>query len=135
MLSKKARPTERLRLARYSGVGALCAAMNLAILSVGTGIFGLHYLCSCVGSFGILAPLSYVLNKHISFRDDGPGSAAQFLRYIVSLLASTLVNVGLLALLTSVFHMHYLLAAAVATAMSFLFGYLYQSTRVFCRGR
>ncbi|AOK53144.1 GtrA family protein [Burkholderia stagnalis] len=134
MLSKMVNPTEWFQLARYGGVGALCAAMNLAILYVGTGIFGLHYLLSCVWSFGILAPLSYVLHKRISFRGDDPNSAAQFMRYVASLLTSTFMNVGLLALLANVFHIHYLLAAVLSTALSFLCGYVYQSSRVFCRG-
>ncbi len=134
MFSEKTNPKELIRVARYGGVSALCAATNLLILYIGTGVLGIHYILSCLLSFGILAPLSYFLNKHVSFREKSPNSTAQFLRYVASLLSGTFMNIGLMTLLADVFHVHYLLAAISSTALSFLYGYIYQSSRVFYRG-
>lgn len=123
------------QLARYGGVSASCAGLNLFILYLGTDVFGIHYLISLSSSFCILTPLSYWLHKRITFKDNSPISVAQVLRYTTGWLSTLLLNLGLTVLLVEVFNINYLLATILLTGLFFLGNYGLQAFWVFCRGR
>jgi putative flippase GtrA len=118
-------------MARFSGVGSLCALMNLVILYVGTSLLHAHYLISAAASFAFLTPMSYFLHKVFSFRDRRPAAVGQLAQYILSLVLGVAANLGLMIALVELAGLNYLVAAVLSTAIVFAGSYAANAFWVF----
>ena len=111
------------QLVRYGGVGLCCVGLNLAVLYVGTGLFGLHYIVSVAIAFGLVAPFGYWLHKVVAFRDKSPPTVAQAMRYLAGFTGGAVLNVAAMAILVDGLGVQYLLANLVVTGLYFVGSY------------
>jgi putative flippase GtrA len=118
-------------MARFGGVGTLCALMNFVILYVGTSLLHAHYLISAVASFAFLTPLSYFLHKVFSFRNQRPAAVGQLAQYLLSLVVGVAANLGLMIALVELAGINYLVAAVLSTAIVFAGSYAANALWVF----
>lgn len=105
----------------YAGIGAICAALNLAMLWLLTSVLGLHYLVSTLLAFFALTPMGFWLQKLLTFRTPRAAASMEWPRYFVTMGSSLAANLALMYLLVSVLGVWYL-AASLAVAVLLLAG-------------
>lgn len=122
-----------LLVLRFGAVGATCAALNIAIMFVGTVIFERSYVVSALTTFILTIPLSYFLHRKITFQlaQDRKGKTTEFFRFLVYQLVQ--FAVGLCVLITLVHGMRIspVWATALMSALMFCVSFLMNSTWVF----
>ncbi len=101
---------------RYAAVGALGAAVHIALLVGAVEGLGLHPVAgSVLGFLGALA-VSYRFNRHWTFRSDA-ALAGSLARYTAVSLLGLLLNTGLMVALMGWARWPYLPAQAVAAVL------------------
>jgi dolichol-phosphate mannosyltransferase len=116
----------RRRMTKFGLVGATGVGVNLAVFTLLTHVFQLHYLLA--GPIGIETALisNYLLNNNWTFSDRSSGFAswAGLGRYHVVSIGATLINMAVLHVLAGSFGVPPLLAnlvgIGVATSWNFL---------------
>lgn len=104
-------------LLRFGIVGATCAALNLLVLFVGTGVLGMDYLVSVTLAFFGINYIGFMLNKHFAFRNTAPDIGVQAFRYYVVLAVSLAANLALMMFLVEIVGVNYILASVVVTVL------------------
>ena len=106
---------------RYAAVGAVCVAINNALL-VGLDAAGIHYAVSVAISAAVMIPLGFALQAQFTFT--APATRAAFGRYA----AVMIVNAPLAWLVLWVVHdrgaLPMVYAAPVMTGLLFIWNYL-----------
>ena len=116
---------------RYGLVGLFCAALNVAIVWVGTEILRLSYGPAAALTCPITIPLSYWLHRRISFDVQGPSSVAEFLRFVLAQLSQFALGFALMALVVEFLHWRAWIAMATVSVLMMAYGFLTSSAWVF----
>jgi glycosyltransferase involved in cell wall biosynthesis/putative flippase GtrA len=116
---------------RYGLVGLFCAALNVAIVWVGTEILGWSYGPAAALTCPITIPLSYWLHRRISFDVQEPSSVAEFLRFVLAQLSQFALGFALMALVVEVLHWPAWIAMAGVSVLMMAYGFLTSSAWVF----
>jgi len=120
---------EVCRLVKFCLVGLSGVVVGIGTLKLFTDFVGLHYVASAIIAQILSVTSNFTLNRVWTFRDrpkEGglPNIATEWLKYLLSSSLALGVNLGVLALLTEVFGLYYILSAlcaiAVATPLNFV---------------
>ena len=105
---------------RYTVVGAICAAVQNAVMIAG-GLAGGHYVPLAVLAYAIATPLGYLLHCQFTFRVAPalPG----FVRFASGVAAGFPVYFLVMAALCSGLHLPVAAAAPIATVALYLWNY------------
>ncbi len=118
----------KFRLLRFGVVGASGAVIGLAILYTLTEFAGLYYLVSAVIAIVCASTNNYFFNNMWTFREKrrrGKGHIAGWLNYQWMSAGGDGAYLGLLALLTSVLGVWYMLSSAISLIALFGLKYLF----------
>lgn len=124
---------ERHAFLRYSLVGLFCVILNLAIQIGAIALLELHYAIANLLSFLILVPLSFVLQRRVTFRVDYSHWMTDFFRYLMQWLAVLCLNLALMAIFVDVAGLNSLAAILIVTGLLYLINFLGQRHWVFRR--
>ncbi len=108
-------------------VGISCLIFAEAVLYILIDFLRSNEIVAVVGATELSVLLNFYINDNWTFRKSknlGGSFMSRLVKFHVSRIASILVNIGLFALFTEVFFMHYLIsyffAALVAFAINFI---------------
>jgi putative flippase GtrA len=122
-------------LARYGLTGALCVALNVAIVTVLTEFVGLHYLWSFAVCFVTVTLVGFALNRWWTFRKFGGAPVQDLRRYVIVTLANMAVGIPLCGFLVDVVGLHYWLAIVLISLAFVPLTFLLQRNWSFQIGR
>ncbi|MBU6528952.1 GtrA family protein [Methylocystis sp. MJC1] len=108
------------RSARYTLIGAFCAAMHNVLL-IGGDYLGLHYAQMNLASFSFVTPIGYLLHSAFTFQT--PKSIRAFLRYASAIAAGVPLSIGIMAFLCDGLRLPVAIATPIATLVLFLWNY------------
>ncbi len=120
---------DALRLVKFCLVGLSGVFVGLGTLKFFTDVAGVHYVGSALIAQITSVTSNFALNRLWTFadrpKDSGPLNVArEWFKYLISSSMALGVNLGVLALLTEVFGLYYILSAlcaiAIATPLNFL---------------
>jgi len=118
---------------RFAVVGAVCAALNMAIMFVGIVVIRINYVTAALFTCLITIPLSYFFHRHITFRIASVwrGEASEFLRYAISQSVQFGAGLCLLVVLVEWAGLTPMWGTVLMTALMFGYGFVVNSTWVF----
>jgi putative flippase GtrA len=108
------------RTARYTIVGAICAAAHNAVMILGD-LAGGHYVPMTVLSFGVVTPLGYLLHSSFTFRERP--TLRGFLRFTSGIAAGFLLCFLSMTILCTGLGLPVVIAAPITTITLFLWNY------------
>ncbi|MBC7665796.1 MAG: GtrA family protein, partial [Caulobacter sp.] len=116
---------------RYALVGLFCAALNIAIVWVGTELLGMAYPWAVTSTCPITIPLSYLLHRRISFDVRPSATLREFARYVLAQLSQ--FALGFVGIVVAVEWLHWRpwFALASVSFVMMAYGFLASSTWVF----
>ncbi len=118
----------KFRWLRFGVVGALGMLVGFPILYILTEFAGLFYLASAVVAIVCASTCNYFFNNLWTFREKrrkGRGHLTGWLNYQMLSAGGDGVYLGLLALLTSVLGIWYMLSSIISIATVFAFKYMF----------
>jgi putative flippase GtrA len=118
------------RTARYTVVGAICAATHNAVMILGD-LAGGHYVPMTFLSFGIVTPLGYLLHSGFTFKTQL--SVGGFLRFALGVAAGFPLSLLTMAILCTGLGLPVVIAAPVATITLYLWNYASAHTAIIGR--
>jgi dolichol-phosphate mannosyltransferase len=128
LLSLMIRTGEIVRFVKFCLVGASGVLVNEGLLWILTRFAGLLLAPASVISIEASIISNFTLNNFFTFSDRRLTGAPNFLLRLGKFNAVSLIglgiNIGVLLLLTNVFHLHYLLANLIGIAIAMLWNYL-----------
>jgi putative flippase GtrA len=95
---------------RFALVGGLCFGLNLALLYLAVEIAHLHYLLASALCLWVVTGVGFFLNRRWTFSGSGTNFWPQLSRYYTVSLGRFFLNVGIIAFLVDVLHIHYLVS-------------------------
>jgi putative flippase GtrA len=110
------RPANWVQLAKFSTVGAIGYAVNLAVYTALLRGAGWHYAAAATGSFLVAVTNNYLWNRLWTFRDQRGHVGFQGLRFLVVALVAYIANLGILSVLIA-FGTDKVLAQAIAIVL------------------
>lgn len=128
---ERARPLNDLiagharRMARFGTVGLTGVGVNMTVLYLLAGVVGMNHLLGAVLATEAAILSNFLLNDRWTFRESEPsrGWPARAMRYNLVALAGLVISIGVLAGLTYLFGMHYLVANLFAIGAGTLWNY------------
>ena len=133
-MPRRSLPRSLRELLSFIGTGGLCYGCNLVVLYVTTGLLHLHYLPGTVVSLVLVTPLSWWLNRRLTFRSSG-ARAGELARFALA----TACNYGLvlagMAVLIEVAGCGYLAANAIAAIVLTLLNFVVMKRSVYLGAR
>ena len=108
------------RTARYTVVGAICAAAHNAVMILGD-LAGAHYVPMTLLSFSTVTPLGYLLHSGFTFGEKL--SLNGLLRFASGIAAGFPLSLLTMGILCTGLHLPVVAAAPIATAVLFLWNY------------
>jgi dolichol-phosphate mannosyltransferase len=110
---------------RFGLVGGSGVLVNYAILCLLAATWGLNHLAAAALATEVAILSNFTLNNLWTFRGATPGGswARRGLRYNVYALGGLVISVAVLAALTYLLHMHYLVANVFAIGAATLWNY------------
>ena len=130
LLSLMKRGGELKRIMKFVLVGASGTVVNLALLALLTETAGLLYLISGAIAFEVSVIWNFFLNDRFTFRDRrraASGFLGRLWRFNATSLGGFVIYLGVLALLTEVVGLHYIVSAAVGIVAAFGWNFLVNS--------
>jgi dolichol-phosphate mannosyltransferase len=130
LLSLMRRTGELKRMVKFVLVGASGTVVNLSLLAVLTETAGLLYLVSGAMAFEASVVWNFFLNDRFTFGDRrraGGGFFGRLWRFNATSLGGFVIYLGVLALLTEVVGLHYLVSAAIGIVAAFGWNFLVNS--------
>ena len=122
------RTGELWRFAKFCLVGASGVLVNMGLLWLLTEVAGLFYLLSACISGETSIVSNFLLNDNITFRDRRLPTAKATLhrlgKYNLVSLVAVAINLGVLALLTEVFGVYYLISNLCGIAIATLWNFV-----------
>jgi glycosyltransferase involved in cell wall biosynthesis/putative flippase GtrA len=119
---------------RFAAVGAVCSALNIAIMFLGNVVAGINYVATSLLTCLITIPLSYLFHRRITFRmTSALGEAPEFLRFVISQLGQFGAGLCVLVILVEWAGFTPIWGMVVMTALMFGYGFIVNSTWVFQR--
>jgi putative flippase GtrA len=105
-------------LVRYIISGGTASAVDLGIIYFLTETVKIWYLFSSILGFFVAFIVSFLLQKHWTFRDTRKnGAGKQALSYFAISIANLALNTTLLYILVDVFHLWYMLAQFITLGL------------------
>ncbi len=130
LFSLMRRTGELKRIIKFVAVGASGTVVNLGLLALLREGAGLHYLFSGAIAFEVSIVSNFILNDRFTFSDrrrtEG-GFLGRLWRFNATSLGGFVIYLGILALLTEVVGLHYLVSAAVGIVAAFGWNFLVNS--------
>lgn len=124
-MKKIVRPFLSRLFVKFCLVGLSGVGVNLGLLWCLTEILGLFYLCSAAISVEISIISNFLLNEFWTFSGHGRSSPfGRLLKFNLISLVGLAINLFILALLTEVGGLHYLLSATIAIGIVTAWNYL-----------
>ncbi len=123
------RRTHMSRILRFGIVGGSGTLVNMGILALLAGGLGVHHMLAAIVSAEVSIITNFVLNDRWTFRDRRPSShwLQRILRYNLFALGGMAISLLILAVLTYGWHLHYLVATAVAIVAVMAWNYIANS--------
>ena len=121
-----------IRVAKYFGVGAVAAAVDLSLFSLFAGVLKYNYLIVACVTFVLATAINYALSVRFVFE-----SGVRFVRHHEIALVFAVSAIGLALNQTVLYaavefaRLHVVLGKVVATGVVFLWNYLARSRFVF----
>jgi putative flippase GtrA len=128
--SKKALNIRRLwrrldkKIIKFSGIGALCASLNLGTLYLLTNILNFNYLISTLIALFLINFIGFYLNKYYTFQTKKKRFWQELWKYYSVMFSSFILNLIFMYLLVDILHIWYLYASLSITICFIVFNYL-----------
>ena len=129
----RARPASWSSFGGFVGVGSLCYGLSLGLLWFATRWLGAGHLQATVVAGLLVAPLSWWLNRTLTFHSTEPGRA-EFARFVLATATSIALAVAGMALLVDGAGLPIIPANLITTALVTIAGYTLMRIAVFVRG-
>jgi len=101
-------------LLKYSIVGVLGVFLNLSLLFVLTEFAHFYYICSAVFAWFVASALNFCLDKVWAFKKKSEdGFFREYPRYILIMIISLVLNLGVLYFLTEVCGIYYMYSQSI----------------------
>ena len=123
----KALVREIKRYVKYSIVGSGGMLVNFAVLYLLTDIISIWYIASAVLGIVAAASFNYMLNHKWAFKDvkqNNKNLKAGWLKFVIAKAVGDVLYLGVLALLTEVFGLWYMLSAGISVVVTVIPGYI-----------
>lgn len=104
-------------LIRFALIGGACYLVGLALVYLGTGVLGWHYLASQSIALLLVNSLGWVLNRNWTFAASRRHPVEEYFRYFAVNLSSFALTLTIMAGLVSGLAMNYLVASAFTAAI------------------
>lgn len=120
-------------LYKFASVGATGAIVNLVLLWALTSYGHVYYLASAVIAIEISIIWNFILNTKITFKYkfvDRNSTIYALIKYHLTSLFGSLINLSVLFILTEFFKSHYLISEFIAIMLAFGFNYLISANYV-----
>jgi len=114
------------RFLKFCLVGFLGAILNLGLLALLTEVVGLHYLVAWVITIETVLITNFVLNDLWTFKDRrerGCSTLVRARRYFITCIGGVIIQFGILALLTEVAGVYYIVSATIGIIVGFFWNY------------
>ena len=115
-------------------IGCLSTLLDIGLLYIFTGYFGIWYLSSATLSYCCGMVVNFLLNKFLNFQDTSRNYLSQFSCFALVSMSSLALTLGVLYLAVEVFSISYLLGKVLAVLIAFIWNYLGQSRLTFQLG-
>ncbi len=102
------------RFFKYTIIGGISTAIDLALLWFLTDILSIYYLVSAALAFVIAGSFSYSINRTLNFKGTNRKLLSGYLYSITFSLVGLISTLAILAFLVEVLSVHYLLARFLA---------------------
>lgn len=109
---------------KFFVVGGFCAALNILIIYILTGIFQLHYLVSIAVQTILVNSIGFYLNKRFTFKQNKTNLWKGLLKYHTVMLSSLIIVSILMYLLVDIFKIWYLFAFVIVTIIMTIVNFL-----------
>jgi dolichol-phosphate mannosyltransferase len=104
---------------RFAIVGVINTLINLAVLYILTDFLKIYYLISAVFAFLVAVTNSFILNKIWTFKENmRDKTTTKYSKFFIISILALLINLAILYLLTSIFHIYYLISQIIAIGIS-----------------
>lgn len=120
-----------LQLVRYFLIGIFGTAVNLGLLTLLVEFFQQSYLPSAIIASFCSISVSFYFQKHWTFKNKSPHYKKQYFLYVLVLITSLLLNLGLLAFFVELLGLWYLFAQTIAIAVAGLNSFLWNKFHTF----
>ncbi len=130
LLSLMQRTGEFNRIVKFVAVGGSGTVVNLGLLAILKEWAGLYYLLSGAIAFEVSVIWNFLLNDRFTFGDrirTQGNFPSRLARFNVTSLGGFIIYIGILALLTQVFGLYYLVSAGVGIFIGFGWNFLVNS--------
>lgn len=124
-----------VRIVKFSGVGVICASLNIWVLWLSTYVLGIHYMIAVTFSFFFVNLVGYGLNRAITFRDRRLERSSRVGRYYLVMGSSLVLNMSLMALLVDGAGVSVIDASIAVTLVFVVFNYLGHSAWTYADAR
>jgi len=114
------------RFLKFCLVGFLGAILNLGLLALLTEVAGLHYLVAWVITIETVLITNFVLNDLWTFKDRrerGCSTLVRARRYFITCIGGVIIQFGILALLTEVAGVYYIVSATIGIIVGFFWNW------------
>lgn len=120
------------RTLRYTGVGAICAALN-NVLIIGGSFLGVGFVVTSVFAFVVVTPLGYFMHTNFTFRRSP--SVGNLLRFYSTTASGFPVFIVLMSIFCNGFGTPVFIATPLATVALYFWNYALAHWAVLHRGR
>ena len=130
LFSLMKRTGELNRILRFVVVGGTGTLVNLGLLALLKEKAGVYYLLAGAIAFEISVVWNFILNDRFTFKDRVKPEGnylARLLRFNITSLGGFIIYIGILALLTQVFGVFYIVSAAAGIVFGFGWNFLVNS--------
>ena len=121
--------TSIIKLTKMGILGVVTFVLTLMITAFLTEVVGLYYLYSYVIALTTAIIINFIVNIKLVFYVNS--STARIVKYLTTLGIVFILNPLFLKILTEITHLHYLVATAFVTILSFLLKFLIYDKWVF----
>ncbi|PPD59007.1 glycosyltransferase [Dehalogenimonas etheniformans] len=130
LLSLMRRTGELNRIVKFVAVGGSGTLVNLGLLAILKEWAGLYYLVAGAIAFEVSVVWNFLLNDRFTFGDRKRPEGTflgRLLRFNVTSLGGFIIYIGILALLTQVFGLFYIISAAIGIVVGFGWNFMVNS--------
>lgn len=109
----------------FLGIGGICYLLNLLLLAALSELTHLHYLVSAFLAFLLVNIVGYQLNRQYTFRKGGTvGFLRGLWKYNTVMMSSCLVILVFMYVMVDLFHVWYILANIIITAIMTIYNFV-----------
>lgn len=119
------------KFARFVVVGGGCYLLGLALLYVGTGWLGLHYMVSMALALVLVNVAGWYVNRRWTFGAANSQPVFELGKYFLVNGTSFVATLGIMLVLVSGIGINYLVASALTAGLMLLFNFMAHRTWTF----